>query len=769
MRDLFRVSGLPLVFCASLAAPAWSEPPERQKFAPDSESAAPGSVGVFPIGDSGGRREFLDAAGLEAHLKPPQDPDEELVFPAGQWVQPPSGWYYYWLQGGWRMSPQAGLFSHSTSANAVMPAFTTLVDAGRVRLPAEDLELGSDIALELLHGGSYREQGFLRWEILLRKSADEIGEGVLLPAGPAVGALWNRGTRRYVALSRPFAVRARTTVAVPLQVPQGVAQLVAEVRRHPETSGEEPREIELFVKLGERQVPPDFKVITANKAFAYWYSLAPGTAHLRADSGRTAFESPPIELSAGSIERVDGQLAPWPALDVELDLPTGLVPEVLEIRRLPSGEAVAEQLLKPKDDSHHFDKVPPALLEVVLRTPFGPFARQVDLSSGQDGSVRLEPDLLTLRGTVYHGDEPHRAKLTFTNTARATREAEADEEGVYEVVSLNPLRVVSIELPGVKGAPYVDFFAPAIDESRELDFHLSDAEVQVKVTDATTGKGVEKASVNLRNNYVIPGDPEADDEELRKDKTKGVFQSVTTDERGTAWLPPLRRGSLELRATAKGYAPMEEPLKVEIPDETVDQTFKVRIEPEGETAALRLRLPNGAPAANADVMLVKSLSLPSDLFHGRADAEGVIQPPAGTAGFLLVKHPAAAFLVREWQPAKGNEPGGEDLEWTLPPAGLPLTVLVRDSSGRSVAPRAELALWVGGRRLSGMALSWLTNRSPVTDPNGYWRAANLPAGPLAVLAWGIGIRQEAEAGALDGQATEVVVPWPEVVEVRVVE
>jgi hypothetical protein len=768
MRDLLRVSGLPLVLCASLASPAWSEPPERQKFAPDPESGVidgRGSVGVFPVRREGGPPEFLDPAGLEAHLKPYDDPDTELAFPAGEWAQPASGGYLYWLQGGWRMSPYAGLFFHSDSSDVVMAPVASLVDAGRVRLPADDLNLGPDVVLELLHGGSYRTQGFLRWELLLRRSADEIGEGVLLPAGPAVGALWNRSTGRYVALSRPFTVHGRMVVAAPLAAPQGDAQLVAVIRRDKAAAEGEDPETKLALRHGGREVPPDFKVTAANKTFAYWYTLPPGRVRLRADSGRTAFESPTIELAAGAIERVDGQLAPWPALDVELDLPTGVVPEKLEVRRLPSGDMVAEQALKPKDDDHRFEKVPPALLEVVLQTPFGAFSRQVDLSSGQDGLVRLEPDLVTLRGTVYHGDEPHPARLTFTNTARATREAEAGEDGLYEVASLSPLRGVSIELPGVKAAPYLDFFAPAIEESQELDFHLSDAEIRVRVTDATTGKGVEKASVHLRNSYVIPGDPEADDEELRKDRTKGVFQSVTTDETGTAWLPPLRRGSIELTAVAKGYARMKEPLKVEIPDERVDQSFEVRIEPEGAAAALRLRLPNGAPAANAEVMLVKSLSEPSPLFNGRADAEGVVEPPAGAAGVLLAKHPAAAFLVREWQPQESQE----DLEWALPAPGPPLTVLVRDSSGRSVAPQAELALWAGGRRLSGMALSWLTSRSPATDPNGTWRAANVPAGPLAILAWGIGMRQEAEAGTLDGQATEVGVPWPEVVEVRVVE
>lgn len=160
-------------------------------------------------------------------------------------------------------------------------------------------------------------------------------------------------------------------------------------------------------------------------------------------------------------------------------------------------------------------------------------------------------------------------------------------------------------------------------------------------------------------------------------------------------------------------------------------------------------------------MLVESLSAPSPRFHGRADAEGLVEPPLGTAGILLVRHPSTAFLVREWQPPEGDEAA----EWVLPAAERPLTVRVRGTEN----DRAELALWVDGRRLTGMPLSWLTGTSSMTGKDNDWRATNVPAGPVAVLAWAESAREEAAAGALDGQATEVGVPWPEVVEVRVVE
>lgn len=88
-RDLVRVAGLLLVLGPSLAAWAWSEPPVTPAFAPDQKSAEPGSVGVFPIRDGGNRPEFLDPAGLEAHLQPRQDRTRSWSSPPDNGSSPP--------------------------------------------------------------------------------------------------------------------------------------------------------------------------------------------------------------------------------------------------------------------------------------------------------------------------------------------------------------------------------------------------------------------------------------------------------------------------------------------------------------------------------------------------------------------------------------------------------------------------------------------------------------------------------------------------------
>jgi hypothetical protein len=197
-----------------------------------------------------------------------------------------------------------------------------------------------------------------------------------------------------------------------------------------------------------------------------------------------------------------------------------------------------------------------------------------------------------------------------------------------------------------------------------------------------------------------------------------------------------------------------------------DQTFEVLLEPVGATVPLRLWLPGGAPAAGAEVMLVDSLATGRSLFAGRTDGEGVVRLPREPAGIALARHPAAAFLVREWQPQEGQE----EPAWDLPPAAeRPLAIQVKDASGENAAPDAELALWVAGRRLSGGVLVWLTGAPPLADASGSWTGAHLPRGPVSILAWERPRRAQVGVGNLDAQATAVAYPWPDPVEVRALE
>ncbi len=733
MRTLLRAFGLSIIFWLNLV-PAWSQPPS--------------------------------SSDLEVHLIRRDDPGVELVYPCCA-VEAPAGAYFWWLEEGWRMTPYSALVFTSDTQPLPFPT-TPLGDAGRVTLsPQEVVEPG--IELRLLYAGRYFAGPFQRWEISRWKAVDDLGKGLLLPVGPAIGGLWDPQRQKYVALSRPFQVRGRTTTAVPLDRPQGVAHLIVQAHRRHVEPGEqdETRPEKMVLRRQGREMQPDLVVSTADRIYAVWYELAPGPAEVRGSSKEGFFEPHKVDLLAGQIEYVKGELKPRPDLEVQLKLPAELKEEklTLEVRHLPSKEAVDHAALRPADYSHRFEAVPPALLEVELQTSFGPYSRQVDLSSGEDGFLLLEPDLLTLRGAVYHGDEGHPAKLTFNTVAPETKEVRTDEQGAYKVVLLDPVRSVSIELDEVETAPYVDFFSPAVAESKELDFHIPDADIQVKVLDSATRKGVPGAFVAIRNVYLQEDDAGEGSTELKK-KERVVSQSAETDKMGTARLAFLRKGSLEIRASAEGYSPLRQPVQAQVVDEQSDQSYEVLLQPVGETVALRLRLPNGAPASGAEVMLVDSLESGQGLFSERADREGVIKTPRKQAGILLVKHPAAAFLVREWRPQEDED----EMAWDLPPAAdRPLTVHVKDAAGKSAAARAEMVLWLDGRRLSGGVLAWLAGTRPMADSNGYWTGTNLPRKPVALLAWGLQARQDARSGSLDSQAVRIEFPWPDPVEVRAFE
>ncbi len=556
---------------------------------------------------------------------------------------------------------------------------------------------------------------------------------------------------------------------IPLEKPGAGAGLIAQLDRHFVADKAADLAAQLVLKQEGAERAPDLAVFTADRLYAFWYGLAPGPAELTGESEQDYLEPRQIQLLAGKIEHVTAELKARPALEVQLDLPVALRHETLalEVRRLATGEILDHRSVETLVPQYRFERLPPAPLEVELQTGAGLFSRQVDLSTGGDGFLLLKPELITLSGTVYHGDEGHRATLTFANAAR-TIEARSGDDGRYEAVFLEPVQTVSIALDGVEGAPYFDFFRPAIAQSKELDFHLPDGDFRVNVVDAGTGKGIPRAAVEIRNTFFQERGRDEEGAPRRTSTEKNeraVFQTVAADETGMARLPSLREGTLEIRASAKGYSAMREAVKVQILDAGAEQVVEVKLDPVGETVSLRLLLPNGTPAVGAELLLVDSLATGNGLFSARSDGQGLAMVPLHQPGFLLIKHPATAFLVRDWRPSK--EEG--ELEWRLPPAAdRPLRVFVKNASGEGAAARAELVLWVDGRRLSGAALAWLAGSSPMADSSGVWIGRNLPRAATSILAWNPRM-PAAEAGPPDSEAMAVAYPWADVVEVRAAE
>jgi hypothetical protein len=485
-------------------------------------------IAYFPVGGEG---EVLDPRGFHVHLTNPDDPGEELVHPAGEPFVPPGGRWRYWLQGDWSMTPYSHLAGHPSPRGwvGVRPALIGLAPAGRVTVLDDSFPSGLELRL-LAAGNDPRA-----FEMSRRRLLGEVGEGVLMPAGPVLAAAWDRREERYVALGR-VDVLAERIVAAPLSTPRADrAALVVYVMHPPQAPWGEHVGVELTVSRDGEERRPDASVTTAWGVHAVWDDLPPGPALLAGGNTRQYLEPRPLELVGGEIDDFDGVLSRRPLLEVTMLLPALLRerPLVLEVRNLPEGPFLDAVELPRTAGRHRFhDALVKGVLEVVLTTHVGRFRRQIDLTTEEEGFLTLEPELIELTGTVRRGGERHAATVRFQTVAGDPVEAAADEEGEYAALALQPLRWVDVALAEVDQEPWRDFFMPPLRESRELDFDVPDAEVTVRVVDAVTRQGIAGAKVHVMNEYLRPAGPGDEEEDDPGRRMRRLGQSHAADETG---------------------------------------------------------------------------------------------------------------------------------------------------------------------------------------------------------------------------------------------
>lgn len=727
---------------------------------------APGTV-FFPGRYVGGQiEEILDPTGVAVHLTRADEPGEELVFPAGKPFITPGAWWRIWLESDWAMSPVTLHAALATRPRGIVWKRMPLVAAGRIIAPP-GLARTPNAQLWLL----YAESPYFGHpnELSRRRGLAQLGDGLLMPEGMALAGMRDDRDGGYLALSRPFNVVAGTTQPAPLEMPPAdQSWLLTYVRRADRTPVGSLAETALAVSQHEDRVPPDVKIVTDTGIYCVWYHLSPGTAVVAGGSQELYLESRALELPAGKIETLDATLLKRPVLDVSLVLPP-LVrekPFSLGVRKLPERELLAEAELSRDAGRFRFqDGLVHGILEVVLTTHVGSFSEQVDMIGLEEGFVGLEPDLIEIYGTVRRGGEPHAATLTF-KTSSGSVEAVADESGRYRAFALAPIGLASLVFEGVRQEPWQRMYVPPIRESHALDFDIPDADVSVHVVDASTGEPILGATVAVRNEFEPP--PAANESSRDHDdpRMQMIGRSHLTDGDGVVHLPPPRPGRIRLTASAESYAPMEEPLDLEVPDPPQSRDVVLRLERAKASVQMYLRLPDGSPAVGAEVLRVPTIPWDKPSFSGRADSHGIISVPAEpSGGLLLLRHPDASFAIVEWRDRRPEEP----VKWSFSPAAPPLTVRVLNPSGDEAAAFAEIALWVGGRKLMGSTLHWLVGTRGMSDSNGFWVARQLPTEPVRVLAWNSGVQWESRSGGLDTLAREIAFPWPVDVQVRAVQ
>lgn len=290
--------------------------------------------------------------------------------------------------------------------------------------------------------------------------------------------------------------------------------------------------------------------------------------------------------------------------------------------------------------------------------------------------------------------------------------------------------------------------AMRLSSAQRVDIRVPLTKVLVQVTDAATNQPVADAEVTTFNRWEDP------------QSGKGTAShAVTTDAAGVARLAPLTPGTAEIHVHATGYF-KDDPITITVPD--LERTVAVKLRPTGATSVLRIALPNGAPASEAEVMVVADTGGWKNLWSGRADAQGVANVPRALSGaIILARHPAAAGVARRFEDLPEQE-----YRLRLP---SPQPLMVKTERRGDVAGNVAITIWFDGLPLTGSALEFLL-RSPAMVPNsGFWTASNLPRAPIRILASSGLIDDQIVKGAFDALATIVPEPSPNPVVLSVVD
>jgi hypothetical protein len=346
-----------------------------------------------------------------------------------------------------------------------------------------------------------------------------------------------------------------------------------------------------------------------------------------------------------------------------------------------------------------------------------------------DVTIPVEP--ISITGRVTREGKPARATVAL-RYGKNIPKSETNEDGEYSLRVWRQGRY-QLEVTMAETEPHLDMLL--ITGDQKLDIELPTNRLSVRVIDASNAKAIASARISVSSDWIDPA----------KGRRRSMRQ-VTTDAEGVAHLPPFYPGKVSLQAWADGYLEGK-PVAVPIAPETASRVIDIALRREEESTTLSLVLPNGAPAAGAEVIAVREpFSSTAELWRDRADSTGTIRVPRSMNGALLaVRHESAAGTVRPWQ-------SRSDASWSLgPSASEPLLVRARDRHGEQLR-NVPVTAWIDGIRVGGLTLWFLAWSEPATDERGVWLGRHLPAASLRIL---IGNTNR----AFDALATTINYPW----------
>jgi hypothetical protein len=490
-----------------------------------------------------------------------------------------------------------------------------------------------------------------------------------------------------------------------------------------------------------------------NEIVTLWRGMAAGPATLTLRS-RT-YQLPPasLRLRERGVATIRAELRPLPSLTVRIDVPESaqaawqaLEPS-LTIRRTEDKKVVRQS---GAPSTSEFPFLPVDSYDAVLTAKPWTFVRRADLTNGTDDVVDFSPEPFKISGRILAGDEPKAASVTFRRGNGDSTSARSDSNGEYEVTLwMRDMYIVETVLDESVAQPPFSRVT-RISSTRRLDIHVPITRVLVRVTDATSNEPVAGADVTTFNRWDHP------------DSGKGTAShTVTTDAGGIAHLAPLSPGTAEIHVKAAGYF-KDEPTIIAVQEDVTERTVAVKVRPAGASSVVRLTLPTGGPASEAELVAVGDTGGWQTLWSGRSDAEGRAEVPRSLAGsIILVRHPAAAGFARRFQDLPE-----QDYRLT---AASPQPLLVKVERRGDPSQNAAITVWFGGLPLTGAALQFLV-RSPAFVPSsGLWTGQNLPREPVRILASSGTIDAQIAAGAYDALATVVPEARPNQLTLEVVD
>jgi hypothetical protein len=656
----------------------------------------------------------------------------ETLHACGVSVSLPPHAHLVWIEQGNTISGQV-----APPADAAAEVDLPLVAAGAVQVDV-DSHAEQQRSVRLLHAGAVR---FTR-----TMPAARAGEHLLMPAGTIL-VLENDRRGEVLRLGTGNVVPGRTASIRPAAPAQDAALVgLFTIPTIVATSGAPTA----FSVNGDRV--PELVIDHGGEVVTLW-RLPSGPAEVGVRSGAYQFAPQTLRLRERGVATMRGELRPLPSLTVKIDVPESALAAwktlepALTIRRtadkkvVRQGDAAGEQ---------EFALLPLDVYDAVLTAKPWTFVRRADLTAGADGEVEFAVEPFTISGRVMAGDEPAAATVAFRRGNGDTTTTHTDADGEYEVTLwMRDMYIVETILDAnASDAPFSR--AVRLTSTRRFDIRVPRTKVVVQVTDAVSSKPVAGAEVTTFNRW---DDPRSG---------KGTAShTVTTDENGLARLAPLTAGTAEIHVLATGYF-KDEPVTIDVQDEPVERTVAVKVRPAGATAVVRIVLPGGAPASDADVMVVRDTGGWQPLWSARADAQGSVSVPRALAhSIVLVRHPAAAGLARRFQDLP-------EQEYRLVPAS-PQPLLVNVKHGGDAAGNVAITVWFHELPLTGAALEFLLGAPTLVPANGLWTGRNLPREPVRILASSGMIDAQIAAGAYDALATIVPEPRPNQVTLTVVD